>query len=77
MHLKLSSASACQFEQPNSKHLVTEDNSNVAKMMISVFGNSRKHGEQRRKCWLPSFSLFPQCFQKPSVRGSLKLGITW
>ena len=26
-------------------------------------GQGRKHCEKRRKCWLPAFSLFLQCFQ--------------
>ena len=36
------------------------------------FGKGRKHCGKLRKCWLPAFSLFPQCFQKVSYTLSSK-----
>ena len=40
-------------------------------------GKSRKHCEKRRKCWLPAFLLFSQCFQKLSFPEVLKVEIVW
>ena len=36
----------------------------------NVVGKGENAGDQH-------FLLFPQCFQKPSVSGSLKIGIVW
>ena len=48
---------------------------NVNYKQKCFFGMGRKHCGKRRKCWLPAFSPFPQCFQKASLSGSLKGGI--
>ena len=32
---------------------------NVTEKLEFVFGKGRKHGEKRRKCWLPAFSPVP------------------
>ena len=37
------------------------------------FEKGRKHYGKRRKCWLPEFSPYSICFQKPSFSGSLTL----
>ena len=39
-----------------------------------VLGRVENTGK-RRKCWLPAFSPFPQCFQNASFPGSLKSGL--
>ena len=41
------------------------------------FGISGEHCGKRRKCCLPSFSPFSQCFQTLYYSGSLKVGIAW
>ena len=65
---------------PNNKILnlsklkaFADDKINVSQKL--KFGKSRKHCRKRRKCWLPAFSFFPQCFQKLSFLGLLKVGI--
>ena len=37
----------------------------------------RKHGGKRRKCWLPAFSPFSQCFWKSYFSWSLKPWLVW
>ena len=37
--------------------------------MKHCFGKGRKHCGKGRKCWLPAFSLFPQCFQMLISKG--------
>ena len=37
----------------------------------------RKHCGKGENAGYQQFLLFPQCFQKPSVSGSLKIGIVW
>ena len=41
------------------------------------FGKGRKHCGKRRKCWLPAFSPFSQCFHKDLSTGSLKVVNVW
>ena len=54
-----------------------DDKINVAKMMISVV-NRVEHYEKRRKMLVTSiFSFSPQCFQRASFLGSLKVWIVW
>ena len=48
-----------------------DDKLNVTKMTISLFDGVKNTGK-RRKCLLPAFSPFPQCFPK-----TLSLGIVW
>ena len=35
----------------------------------TLFEMGRKHCGKRKKCWLPTFSHFPQCFQKALFQG--------
>ena len=39
----------------------------VAHIIISVYYKIENTVGKRRKCWLPGFFLFPQCFQKVSL----------
>ena len=53
-----------------------DDKINLAEKLTPSLGrveNTRK----REKCWLPEFSPFPVMFSKPSLPGSLKVGIVW
>ena len=50
---------------------------NVAKMMISVFDRVENIVEKGENAGYQHFLLFPQCFQKPSLSGLLKVGIVW
>ena len=45
------------------------------KIEICFTGKGRKYCGKRRKCWLPEFFLFPQCFQKAFLPGFLNVGI--
>ena len=72
----------CVNPLPNDKisdwsKLKTKRQINVAEMMISlshlaanIVGKGENAGNQH-------FLLFPQCFQKPSFSGSLKVAIKW
>ena len=54
-----------------TKFKVIADNKlNIAKIMISVLGKGENAGYQH-------FLFFPQCFQKASLLGSLKVGTVW
>ena len=68
---------------PNVKYLdwsklkeLSNDKINVTFKQI-LLGIGRKHCGKSRKCCLPAFSPFPQCFQKVSFSGSLEVGIVW
>ena len=50
---------------------------NATKLMISVFDRVENNVEKRENAGYQHFLLFPQCFQKLFVSGSLKLGIVW
>ena len=70
---------------PNNKNLdvtilkgFADDKINVAQMLISLFDKIEKNivgkGEN---AGYQHFLLFPQCFQKASFLGSLKVGTVW
>ena len=48
---------------------------NVAQMMISVFDRVENIVGKGENAGYQHFLLFPQCFQKPSGSGLLKVGI--
>ena len=50
---------------------------NVAKMMISLFDRVENTAGKGENAGYQHFLLFPQCFQKASFSGSLKVGIVW
>ena len=54
-----------------------DDKINVAKMMISVFARVENIVGKGENAGYQHFLLFPQCFQKASFLGSLKVGIVW
>ena len=54
-----------------------EDRINVAKMMISVFNSLQNIVGKGENAGYQHFLLLPQCFQKASFLGSLKVGIVW
>ena len=54
-----------------------EDNSNVAEIMISVFHRVENIVQKGENAGYQHFLLFPQCFQKASFSGSLKVWIVW
>ena len=53
-----------------------DDKVNVAKMMISVFDRLENIVGKGENAGYQHF-LFPQCFQKASFLGLLKVGIVW
>ena len=61
---------------PNWKYLQMK-NFNVAKKMISLFDSLENIVEKGENAGYKHFLLFPQCFQKLSVSGSLKIRIVW
>ena len=48
---------------------------NVAKMMISLFDRVENTAGKGENAGYQHFLLFPQCFQKASFLGSLKVGL--
>ena len=68
---------------PNYKILETklkafaDDKINEAQMMISVFDRVENIAGKGENAGYQHFLLFPQCFQKASSLGSLKVGIVW
>ena len=63
---------------PNNKFLdmtkfkaIADDNSNVAKMVISLFDRAENIVGKGENAGYQHFLLFPQCFQKASFPGSL------
>ena len=51
------------LDWPKLKSLA-DDNLNVAKMMISLYGRAENIMVKRRKWWLPAFSPFPTMFSE-------------
>ena len=56
---------------------ITEDKFSVAKMMVSVLDGIENIVGKGENAGYQHFLLFPQCFQKLSFSGSLKVGIVW
>ena len=54
-----------------------DDKVNVAQMMISVFDRVENNVRKGENAGYQHFLLFPQCFQKASFLGSLKVWILW
>ena len=54
-----------------------DDNSNVAKMVIFVCDRVENIVGKGENAGYQHFLLFPQCLQKASFPGSLKIGIVW
>ena len=52
-----------------------DDKLNIARMMISVFDSEENNMGKGENAGSQHFLLFPQCFQKPSSLGSLKVWI--
>ena len=50
---------------------------NVAQMMVSVLDRIENIAEKGENVGYQHFLLFPQCFQKASFSGSLKVLIVW
>ena len=50
---------------------IADDNSNVAKMVISLFDRAENIVGKGENAGYQHFLLFPQCFQKASFPGSL------
>ena len=56
-----------------SKIKAFADNKKKCDQKIEIcLGMGRKHCVERRKCWLPAFSLFPTMFSKAFFLGVLK-----
>ena len=53
------------------------DKTNAAQMMIFVFDWVENIVGKVENARYQHFHLFPQCFQKASFSGSLKVGIVW
>ena len=54
-----------------------DDKTNIDKRLISVFARVENIAGKGENGGHQHFLLFPQCFQKASFSGSLKLGIVW
>ena len=54
-----------------------DGNFNIAKVMIFVCDRVENIIGKEENAGYQHFLLFPQCFQKLSFSGSLKLGIVW
>ena len=54
-----------------------DDKTNVAKMTISLCDRVENTVRKEENAGYQHFLLFPQCFPKPSLSGSLKVGIVW
>ena len=54
-----------------------DDKINVAQMMIPVFDRVENIVGKGENAGYQRFLLFPQCFQKTSFLGSLKVMIVW
>ena len=52
-----------------------DDKINVTEMMISLSDRTENFVEKEENAGYQHFLLFPQCFQKPSISGSLKVGL--
>ena len=50
---------------------------NIAKILISVFNRVENVVGKGENAGYKYFLLFPQCFQKASFSGLLKVGIVW
>ena len=50
---------------------------NVAQMLISMFNKIENIVGKEENAGYQHFLLFPQCFQKDSFSGLLKVGIAW
>ena len=64
------------LDWPKLKPLA-DDKINVAETMISLSERVENIVEKGENAGYQHFLLFPQCFQKPSFSGSLKVGIVW
>ena len=69
---------------PNNKILdltklkaFADDKFNVTKLTIFLFDRVENIVGKGKNAGYKHFLLFPQCFQKPSSPGSLKVGIVW
>ena len=69
---------------PNDKFLeitnlkaFADDKLNVNKMTISLCDRVKNTVGKGENAGYQHFLLFPYCFQKPSLLGSLKVGIVW
>ena len=69
---------------PNNKILdviklkaFADDTISVAEMLISVIDKIENIVGKGENAGYQHFLLFPQCFQKASFLGSLKVGIVW
>ena len=54
-----------------------DNNLRFAKITISVWDSGEKIVGKGENAGYQHFLLFPQCFQKASIWGSLKVGIVW
>ena len=54
-----------------------DDNIDVAEKLYFVLGRVENIVEKGVNAGYQHFLLFPQCFQKSSSSGSLKVGIVW
>ena len=54
-----------------------DDKINVAEIMISLSDRVENIVGKGENAGFKHFLLFPQCFQKASYSGSLKVGIVW
>ena len=61
---------------PNSRTFA-DDNPNVAKIMIFIFDRVENTVGEGESVGYQHFLLFPQCFQKASFSGSLKVWTVW
>ena len=69
---------------PNNKFLdvtklkaFADNNFNIPKMTISLCDRAENKVDKVENAGYQHFLLFPQCFQKPSSSGSLKVWIVW
>ena len=56
---------------------LADDKINVNEKINFGLGRIENIVEKGENAGYQHFLLFPQCFQKPSVSGSLKVGIVW
>ena len=56
---------------------ISRQQNNCGSKIEIWLGKSRKHCWKRRKCWLPAFSPFLQCFPKFSFPGAIQVGVVW
>ena len=65
-----------KFQISNSQlKAFADDKIDATEKLKIVLGGVENIVGKGKKCWLPAFSPFPQCFQKASFYGLLKDGI--